>query len=145
MSEVTPFYRLGPQRVRDNAAKQCQTLPDGWCVRFTPPQKTRDQEAKYHSMFADVAKVCVFNGSKRDAETWKRLLTHAFGQIKRQEGEPLTGGGMVIPSLDGTETVQLGFQTRRFTKKQASEFLEFLNAWGAENGVVWSNESGVMP
>jgi len=32
--------------------------------------------------------------------------------------------------------VQLGFQTRKFTKEQASEFVEWLYAWSAENGVL---------
>jgi hypothetical protein len=31
--------------------------------------------------------------------------------------------------------VQLGIQTRNFTKEQASEFVEFLLAWCAKNGV----------
>jgi hypothetical protein len=31
--------------------------------------------------------------------------------------------------------VQLGQQTRKFTKEQASEFVEFLQAWAANNGV----------
>jgi hypothetical protein len=40
------------------------------------------------------------------------------------------------PSLDGTGIVQLGIQTRDFTKEQASEFVEFLQSWAAQNGVT---------
>jgi hypothetical protein len=49
----------------------------------------------------------------------------------------------VLPSLDGSGVVQLGIQTRRFTVRQASEFIEYLFAWGAENGVVWSEHIDV--
>jgi hypothetical protein len=41
----------------------------------------------------------------------------------------------VIPNLDGTGVIQLGFQTRRFSKEQASEFVSWLEAWCANNGV----------
>jgi hypothetical protein len=37
--------------------------------------------------------------------------------------------------LDSTGIVQLGIQTRKFTKEQASEFVEFLLAWCADNGI----------
>jgi hypothetical protein len=44
--------------------------------------------------------------------------------------------GQVIPNLTGDGIVQLGLQTRKFTKAQASEFSEWLMAWCAENGVT---------
>jgi hypothetical protein len=44
--------------------------------------------------------------------------------------------GQIIPNLAGDGIVQLGRQTRKFTKEQASEFVEFLLAWSAENGVT---------
>lgn len=144
MSEICPFYRLGPQRVRDNAAKQCQALPEGWGVRFTPPQKSRAQEEKYHAMFGDIARSCMFMGERQDVETWKRLLLQAFEAVKAAEGDPLSGGGRVVPSLDGKGVVQLGVQSRKLTKRHASELVEWLFAWGADNGVAWSDESGVM-
>jgi hypothetical protein len=43
--------------------------------------------------------------------------------------------GKIVPNLDGTGIVQLGLQTRKFTKEQASEFVEWLYAWSANNGI----------
>ena len=43
--------------------------------------------------------------------------------------------GVVVPNLSGDGIVQLGFQTRKFSKEQASEFVEWLYAWGAERGI----------
>jgi isoleucyl-tRNA synthetase len=40
-----------------------------------------------------------------------------------------------VTTEDGTGIVQLGQQTRKFTKEQASEFVEWLHAWGATNGI----------
>ena len=99
------------------------------------PGKTRDQEALYHVLFSKVAKTRKFMGEKQDAETWKRLLVDAFARIKDAEGDPLRGHGKIIPNLDSTGFVQLGAQTRNLSKRHASEFIEFLHAWMADNEV----------
>ena len=94
--------------------------------------KTRDQEEKYHAMIGEIAKQAEHFGSKWDAESWKRLLVDQFCKdigIKT---------GVVIPNLSGDGIVQLGMQTRKFTKEQASEFVEWLNAWGAEHGITYT-------
>ena len=93
--------------------------------------KTREQEEKYHAMIGEVAKQAQHLGSKWSSESWKRLLVDQFCR----ENDIKTG--VVIPNLTGDGIVQLGFQTRKFTKEQASEFVEWLHAWGAEHGVVY--------
>ena len=93
--------------------------------------KSREQEEKYHAMIGEIAKQAQHLGSKWDAESWKRLLVDQFCR----ENDIKTGA--VIPNLSGDGIVQLGFQTRKFTKEQASEFVEWLHAWGAEHGVVY--------
>jgi len=95
--------------------------------------KSREQEEKYHAMLGEIAKQAQHLGAKWDAEDWKRLLVDQF--IKDMNG---VGGSKIIPSLDGTGIIQLGFQTRKFTKEQATEFVEFLLAWGAEHGITYS-------
>jgi hypothetical protein len=94
--------------------------------------KSRDQEEKYHAMIGEIAKQAEHFGSRWDAESWKRLLVDQFCKdigIKT---------GVVIPNLSGDGIVQLGMQTRKFTKEQASEFVEWLNAWGAEHGITYT-------
>ena len=93
--------------------------------------KSREQEEKYHAIIGDIAKQAQHLGAKWDTEDWKRLLVDQF--IKDMNG---LGGSKIIPNLDGSGIVQLGFQTRKFTKEQASLFVEFLQAWAADNGVT---------
>lgn len=93
--------------------------------------KSREQEEKYHAMIGEIAKQAEHLGAKWDAESWKRLLVDQF---LRENGK---GGNRVLPNLDGTGIVQLGFQTRKFSKEQASEFVEWLLAWGAEHGITY--------
>ena len=92
--------------------------------------KSRDQEQKYHAMISEIATQAQHMGSKWDAESWKRLLVDKFCKDIGLKT------GVVMPNLSGDGIVQLGFQTRKFTKEQASEFVEWLYAWSAENGVL---------
>jgi hypothetical protein len=93
--------------------------------------KSRHQEEKYHAMIGEVAKQAQHLGAKWDAESWKRLLVDQFCKDNGLKT------GAVIPNLSGDGIVQLGMQTRNFTKEQASEFVEWLFAWGAEHGVTY--------
>jgi len=93
-------------------------------------KRSEDQNSKYHAMLGEIAEQASHLGSKWDAEDWKRLLVQEFC---KEKGLP---AGRVIPNLSGDGICQLGQQTRHFTKEQASEFVEFLQAWAADNGVT---------
>lgn len=135
-------FRLINDAVRRNAAKFCMEAPEGWTVVFREPIKSRGQENVYHDMIGDIAKQCDVMGEKMGEEDWKRLLIDGFERYMRELGTPLTHGGRIVPSLDGTGFVQLGAQSRKFRKREASCFIEFLGAFGAERGVRWSVQDG---
>jgi hypothetical protein len=99
-------------------------------LEINPASKSRPQEEKYHAIIGEIAKQAQHMGAKWSAEDWKRLLVDKFMRANWQTD--LT----IIPNLDSTGIVQLGVQTRKFTKEQASEFVEFLQAWATENGVT---------
>jgi len=90
------------------------------------------QNAKYHAMIDEIAQQAQHLGSKWESESWKRLLVDQFLKDSGQKT------GVVIPNLSGDGIVQLGVQTRDFTKEQASEFVEWLFAWGAEHGITYT-------
>ena len=92
-------------------------------------KRSLPQNAIIHAVIGEIAKQARHVGSKWDAEDWKRLLVD---QYSRDAG---ISDASVLPALDGKGIVQLGLQTRNFTKEQASEFLEWLYAWAAQNGV----------
>jgi hypothetical protein len=93
--------------------------------------KSRDQEEKYHAMLGEIATQAQHLGAKWSTEDWKRLLVDLYAK------EAGLQGGKIIPSLDGQGIVQLGLQTRNFTKEQAMDFITFLEAWGASNGIFF--------
>jgi hypothetical protein len=134
------IYRLVHDEARKRAANDCMRAEHGFIVTVEEPSKTREQEARYHAMFSDFSKQCEFMGQKWTAEDWKRLLVDSFARVMASNGTPLSQGGRIVPALDGAGFVQLGIQTRKFRKKEASEFIEYLFAFGAEQGVKWSHE-----
>jgi hypothetical protein len=95
--------------------------------------RSEEQNAKYHAMLSEIATQAQHLGAKWSAEDWKRLLVDLFAK------ETGLQGGKIIPSLDSNGIVQLGLQTRDFTKEQAMEFITFLEAWGAINGIIFKD------
>ena len=104
-------------------------------LEIKPASKSRDQERLYHELIGQIAKQAQHMGSKWDSESWKRLLVDKFVR------EELNEATKVIPNLDNNGIVQLGLQTRNFTKEQASEFVEFLFAWCANNGIALNEKT----
>ena len=99
-------------------------------VEIKQENRSLEQNSMYHSIIHQIAKQAQHLGSTWDAESWKRLLVDTYTREIKQNS------GQVIPNLTGDGIVQLGLQTRKFTKAQASEFSEWLMAWCAENGVT---------
>jgi len=97
--------------------------------------KSREQEKLYHELIGQIAKQAQHMVAKWDAEDWKRLLVQEFCK------ENGLSTGRVIPNLSGDGICQLGQQTRKFTKEQASMFVEFLQAWAANNGVELNEQA----
>lgn len=134
-------FRLVHQQARQLAAKACMEAEDGFMVTISQPARNLEQNAKLHVMIDDISTQALFMDKEWEAENWKRLLLDAFARIKASEGEPLKGGfGKIVPNLDHSGFVQLGVQSRGLRKKEASEFIEYLFAFGAmqEPQVTWS-------
>lgn len=98
---------------------------------MTPDMKSLQQERLYHSLINQIAKQAMLHGSRWNSESWKRFL---IDQWAHESGE-MSSISKVMPSIDGERVVQLGHQSRRFTKEQAISFTEWLLCWAATNGV----------
>lgn len=94
--------------------------------------RTDQQNKLMHSIIAQIAKQATLHGSRWNAESFKRYL---IDQWAHESGHMATIS-KVMPSIDGERIVQLGHQSRRFTKEQAISFTEWLLYWAATNGVT---------
>ena len=131
-------FIMAHDMARQRAVQAVKDAPEGNMVVISEPTKKRIQEEKYHAMIGDIAKQCKFMDQGRDLDDWKRLLVDAFAKVMRDAGAPIHHDGRVLPSLDFERVVQLGIQTKDFYVAEAAQFIEYLYAFGADRGVVWS-------
>ena len=91
------------------------------------PKRTLEQNAKWHAMLADIACQVTYCGQKWDAEQWKRIvLAGVHGQTVIQN--PFGDGEIVVNCK----------RSRGLAKREMSDIIEALYAWGVEQNVIWS-------
>jgi len=123
------LYILAHEQARSRAMEAVRTAPEGWAVRIGPATRSLDQNAALWAMLTDISVQVVWHGRKLDNESWKHIFSSS---LKKQD---------VVPNLDGTGFVVMGISTSKMTKHEMSELLELISAFGAQHGVMWSDES----
>jgi hypothetical protein len=117
------------EAARKAICREILAAPEGWTVIIRPSDRTIDQNAAQWPILDAFARQVEWpiNGAMQliSAEDWKDILTAAFRQAQPRVAQGL-GGGMVL----------LGQRTSRFTKREFSDWLDFLNATAIEKGVV---------
>ncbi len=124
-------FFLAHERARANAADCVLNAPDGYCVEVRQPTRTLEQNAKLWAMLGDLARQIDWHGQRLTPENWKDMCTAA---LKRQQ---------VVPGIDGGFVV-LGSSTKRMTKSEMGELIEFMHAFGGEHHVKWSNPEEML-
>lgn len=94
-------------------------------VSISEPKRTLDQSAKMWAMLSDIARSKPL-GRRHTPDEWKALAMNACGWDCQ-----------FVEGLDG-RPFPLGFRSSKMTKAQLSSLIEWLYAFGSENGVIWS-------
>lgn len=115
---------------RRRAASWCHNAPAGCRIEFKEAKRTTEQNAKMWAMLTDIATQKQHAGRRYSADQWKILFLHACGREVQ-----------FIPALDGTTFLPWGQSSSDLSKKEMSELIEFMLAWGAENGVAFSDQA----
>lgn len=117
-------FILCHSEARNRALEAVRTAPDGWAVKVGEPTRNLSQNAAQWPILECFAKQKKWpvNGEMvyMSSEDWKNTLTAAF----KKETVRMTQG------IDGG-LVMLGSRTREFTKREFSDWLEFLHATAA--------------
>lgn len=127
MSEKQLFLLVHPE-ARRRAMAAVANAPEGFAVEVKPRGRSLDQNAAQWPIlkaFSQQLKWPV-NGELvwMTDEEWKDVLTAAFHKERTRLAQGLDGG-----------VVMLGQRTRKYSKAQFSEWLEFLNATAVIRGV----------
>lgn len=101
-------------------------------VVVSEPKRTLAENALLHALISELAGKIEWAGAKRDTETWKRLLVASW---MRAEGKPVT----ILPALDGNGVELVPVRTSNLGKRACADLIEFIYAWGADQGVKWDS------
>lgn len=88
------------------------------------------QNRLLHGWIRQIAKQMDWAGTRRDPETWKRLLTASW---LRARGESVE----ILPALDGHGIDVVFRPTSKLTRSECAELSEYVMAWADEHGVEW--------
>lgn len=120
-------------QVRELAAQTVAALNlDGrWKISITEAEskRTLDQNAKMWAMLTDLSRQVQWYGRWLTPENWKDMVTAGLK------------GADVVPGIDGGFVV-LGQRTSKMSVKAMVELIEYMNWFGAEKGVKWSEPVG---
>lgn len=103
-------------------------------VTVKPERRNGEQNRKLHACIQDIAGQVDWAGQRWDVETWKRLLTAAWMRTRNE-------AAVLVPAIDGHGFDVLYRRTSELDKAECADLIEYLLAWGTENGVTFSEQA----
>lgn len=126
-------YILSHPLARRNAARACAEAPDGFRVEIKPRTRTLDQNDLLWSCLTDLSRQIEWpiNGrlEKLSPEDWKDICTASLEQENRI-AQGVRGG-----------FVMLGKRTSKMSVRTMVMLIDFIHAFGTDQGVAWSPTS----
>lgn len=118
---------LSTPHARQRAKVLIDKAPEGYIAEVHEPRRTSEQNEKMWAMLSDIAMSKPL-GRMHTPDDWKAIAMNACGwECQFCEG------------LDG-RPFPIGFRSSQLTKGQMSTLIEWLQAFGDEHGVRWSEQ-----
>lgn len=115
---------------RATATNWVAKAPPGTRILFKSSKRSLPQNDRMWAMLTDISRQASHAGQRYTPDQWKILFMHGCGRELQ-----------VIPSLDGSTFLQWGYSSSDLSKDEMSELIEFMFAWGAENGIQFQDEA----
>ena len=125
------LWKLTGEVAKKAACREILAAPEGYVVTLAEPTRSLDQNSLLWPLLTEVSKQVDWHGNKLTADEWKDVFSAA---LKKQK---------VVPGLDGGFVV-CGQSTSRMSKREFSDLVELIYAFGAERGVVFSGKAERM-
>lgn len=123
------LFRMVHERARALAHDAVRYAPEGYVVEIKPPTRSLEQNARLHAQLTEISKQVEWYGIHMGVEDWKRIFCAAMQGVK------------VVPGIDPGTFVPIGLRTRDMSKEEIGDLMEFISAWGAERGVVFTERA----
>lgn len=115
-------YIMSHELARQRAIDAVRNAPDGYVIEIREPTRTLDQNALLWPLLTEVSRQVDWYGQKLTEDEWKDVFTAG---LRKQKAVPGIDGGFVM----------VGSKTSRMNKREFSELVELIYAFGAERGV----------
>ena len=106
-------------------------------ITMGEPSKSLAAERKYHCLIKDISTL----SRKHSVKVWKGLMVKWFSEEMEEAGTPLKSPGEKVLDPKSGEFFFIRPSTTDFRVGEASQFIEFLYAYGSRNCVIWSKHS----
>lgn len=113
---------------RERVKRWVDKAPAGMRVEFAEPKRTDAQNRLLWPLLTALSTQLKWHSLTLSPEDWKDLLTASFRKEAR-----------VVPNLEGNGFVALGMRTSDMSVGEFSDYLEFIHAFGAQNGVTFDH------
>lgn len=125
---------LTSKEQRDKASRWVQTAPFGTRVEFKQTKRTLPQNSRFWAMLTDVSVQARKLGREHTPEQWRTIFMTALGHEMK-----------FLPSLDLKSFIPLGHSSSDLSVSEMSDLMEFITAWGAENGITFNDPAEAAP
>jgi len=122
---------LRSQAERDRATSWIAQSPPGTRLEFKARRRTLPQNARMWALLTDVARQVPWHGIKLTPDDWKLVFMDALKRELR-----------LVPNLDGTGFVNLGRSSSDLSIEEMGDLMTLIERFGAEHGVVFSDQQG---
>lgn len=120
------YFILSHAVARQNAIKAVSEAAEGMVVEIKEQTRNTSQNALIHAVLTEYGQSIgwKFNGQSVNLDDLKSIMMAAFRKVQGQESRFVIG-------FDG-QPVILNWRTRELSKREASEFVEMVQAYLAE-------------
>jgi len=118
---------------REQAIQWVRKAPTGSRVEFKGPARSVDQNSRFWAMLTDCAVQGRINDRRFNTEQWKLMFLHAYAEERGIEIK-------YLPALNRAGMVPCGRSSSDLSVAEMSELMDFIAAWGAENGIKFHDQ-----
>ena len=113
---------------RKSICNHVMTAPDGYVVRISEATRTLEQNALLWPLLTAVSEQVNWYGQRLTPDEWKDVFS---ASLRKQKAVPGLDGGFVV----------CGQSTSKMGKKEFSDLVELIYAFGAEKGVEFKKDA----
>jgi hypothetical protein len=117
---------LTGEAAKKAVCREVLAAPEGFAVTLGDRTRSLDQNAALWPALADISQQTDWHGIRLSPEEWKDLLSAGLKKTR------------VVTNIEGNGFVILGQSTSKMGKREFSDLLDLIHAFGNERGVVWS-------